>query len=197
VTIDKRSTKAINSNSENRSKWLNLSASLNEKYKPSSSIESATLAVVKIETILGLGSGFFVSDDGYIVTNKHVIRPQESSSWEKGENSLKEEGTDFKEKFSILKDKKERLNLMKEDLRSFKHQLDNPNRYDNPISQKGYDYHERRYTKGYKSYRKSYKRTDYDYAQFKQRKKIVKALTLQLQEILRLYLKMALKLEPS
>ncbi len=41
---------------------------------PVNDIETATLATVAIETSFGYGSGFFVSADGYILTNKHVIR---------------------------------------------------------------------------------------------------------------------------
>ena len=47
-----------------------LAAALN----PKNEIETATLATVAIETTFGHGTGFFVTDDGYIVTNKHVIR---------------------------------------------------------------------------------------------------------------------------
>ncbi len=41
---------------------------------PNNDIERATLATVAIETSFGYGTGFFVTDDGYILTNKHVIR---------------------------------------------------------------------------------------------------------------------------
>ncbi len=47
-----------------------LAAALN----PMNDIETATLATVAIETTFGHDTGFFVTDDGYIVTNKHVIR---------------------------------------------------------------------------------------------------------------------------
>lgn len=42
--------------------------------KPKNEIETAVLATVAIETPFGHGTGFFVTADGYIVTNKHVIR---------------------------------------------------------------------------------------------------------------------------
>jgi hypothetical protein len=47
-----------------------LTAALN----PMNEIETATLATVAIESTFGYGTGVFVTDDGYIVTNKHVIR---------------------------------------------------------------------------------------------------------------------------
>ena len=52
-----------------------LNKTLLAKYEPSQPVEAATLAVVKIDTPAGTGSGFFVSHNGYLVTNKHVVRP--------------------------------------------------------------------------------------------------------------------------
>ncbi len=43
--------------------------------------QSATLAVVTIETALSEGAGFFVSPDGHLLTNRHVVRPTDSSYW--------------------------------------------------------------------------------------------------------------------
>ncbi len=51
---------------------------LYEAYPPRTALEEATLGTVTIKTPLGLGSGFFITEDGYIVTNKHVIRHDES-----------------------------------------------------------------------------------------------------------------------
>lgn len=42
--------------------------------KPTNEIETAVLATVAVETAFGYGTGFFISGDGYILTNKHVIR---------------------------------------------------------------------------------------------------------------------------
>ncbi|WP_295456584.1 trypsin-like peptidase domain-containing protein [uncultured Thiodictyon sp.] len=39
-------------------------------------VQAATLATVAIEATLGQGAGFFISSDGYILTNRHVIRPK-------------------------------------------------------------------------------------------------------------------------
>ena len=44
---------------------------------PNNEIEKARNATVSIESPLGHGSGFFVSDNGYILTNKHVVQPSD------------------------------------------------------------------------------------------------------------------------
>jgi len=41
-------------------------------------IEEACKAVVTIKTATGFGSGFFINDDGYILTNKHVSKMNEN-----------------------------------------------------------------------------------------------------------------------
>jgi len=43
-------------------------------YPRRSAIEMATAATVAVKGGLGYGSGFFITTDGYILTNKHVIR---------------------------------------------------------------------------------------------------------------------------
>jgi serine protease Do len=43
-------------------------------YPQRSAIEAATAATVAVKGGLGYGSGFFISTDGYLLTNKHVIR---------------------------------------------------------------------------------------------------------------------------
>lgn len=53
---------------------LDLRRALAAKLAPSTPVEEANLSVVTIVTEAGSGSGFFISDDGLIVTNRHVIR---------------------------------------------------------------------------------------------------------------------------
>jgi len=54
-----------------------LAGQLNESYPAHSDIEKARNATVFIKTSWGSGSGFFVSDNGLIITNKHVLQMQE------------------------------------------------------------------------------------------------------------------------
>lgn len=51
-----------------------LAEMLKEELGPTTAIEQANLSVITIVTEAGYGSGFFISDDGLIVTNRHVIR---------------------------------------------------------------------------------------------------------------------------
>jgi S1-C subfamily serine protease len=55
-------------------------AMLLQNYPARNPIETAAKATVAIKTTLGYGSGFFISNAGHIITNKHVIRmPQQQS----------------------------------------------------------------------------------------------------------------------
>lgn len=78
---------------------------LEQKFSPQSSTEKATLAVVKVETGFGTGSGFFVSSDGYLVTNKHVIRPTQKKQKEMQEKLDKDQAY-FQRQADRLSDRK-------------------------------------------------------------------------------------------
>lgn len=56
-----------------------LKEKLNKKFPTNNPVEVATLATVEISSEIGQGSGFFFSNDGYIVTNKHVIKSSQSN----------------------------------------------------------------------------------------------------------------------
>ena len=62
---------------ESKGPTTDLAARLQAKFKPATPIEQATLAVVTVKNSTGEGSGFFCTADGYILTNRHVVRPLE------------------------------------------------------------------------------------------------------------------------
>jgi serine protease Do len=52
---------------------MDLAKELNDRFHPEDDIVAASLATVTVTSSVGTGSGFFVSSNGYILTNKHVI----------------------------------------------------------------------------------------------------------------------------
>ncbi len=56
-----------------------LAKQLNESHPASNAVEKARNATVFIRTSWGTGSGFFVSDNGLIITNRHVLQMNEDA----------------------------------------------------------------------------------------------------------------------
>ena len=60
---------------QNAPSIADLRKQLYDRFPPRNRVEEATLGTVAIKTPAGSGSGFFVTEEGHILTNKHVIRP--------------------------------------------------------------------------------------------------------------------------
>ena len=58
---------------ENNESPENLAQNLADRFSPASGVERASLATVTVESYVGKGSGFFISDQGHILTNRHVL----------------------------------------------------------------------------------------------------------------------------
>lgn len=84
-----------------------------------SELSKASHCVVKIVTGMGSGSGFFVKENGYIVTNRHVIRGDEKnkkeakSKFEYYDSRIKTAIKNFKTREKSLLNYKERLDEYK------------------------------------------------------------------------------------
>ena len=100
-----------------------LGEALEALFHPQSTIERVTLSVVGIETSLGQGSGFFVSEVGHLVTNRHVLRPATTRAWKKSKDAfetgklrLKTFQQQLDDERKSLKDYAEKLAVYKKDL---------------------------------------------------------------------------------
>ena len=63
---------------ENKSAVKDLQKQLSANFPQRNAIEKATCGVVAVKSKIGYGSGFFISDDGYIITNTHVLKGDEN-----------------------------------------------------------------------------------------------------------------------
>ncbi len=65
-----------------------LAARLERAYPNPDPLQRATLAATAVHSSTGQGAGFFVTDDGYLLTNRHVVRPTETGAWQAQEQEL-------------------------------------------------------------------------------------------------------------
>lgn len=99
-----------------------LALALNEEIKPNSVIEKATLSVVKIETLSGSGSGFFLNDQGYIVTNKHVVRLSQDA-YDTKMQSIRNEEQKIKDNKAYIAQKKREYKSDQKKLDSYQDEM--------------------------------------------------------------------------
>lgn len=100
-----------------------LKARLINTQQPANAIENATLATVIVESTFGTGSGFFITTDGYIITNRHVIRPM-AGSGPMNDSALSAEQSAIEHFAQKIDDRHRHLQAMQADLTEFRRFLD-------------------------------------------------------------------------
>lgn len=103
--------------------YKDLAAELTARFNPASAVEKASMATVTVKTSMGTGSGFFITSNGYIITNKHVLRGDEKRNEEIDANIKKidAEAEKYKKQFAI---EEERLAKREKMLEDYKNQID-------------------------------------------------------------------------
>lgn len=140
--------------------WINLEEKLQSRIHSDLPIEKSTLAVVSVETSLGGGSGFFVTNSGYIVTNRHVIRPKSATGWDRAKQEFVDEKAKIDRALSYLQAEKRRLSGMRERLARYKDSLENPGAYRDRVSPAEYRRYQQEYKQDWADYERDLKKAN-------------------------------------
>jgi S1-C subfamily serine protease len=97
---------------------LDLARQLMEKKSPKNEIERAAIATVGVQTPAGSGSGFFVTSDGYIITNRHVVK-LDAEQTKQVEQEIKEMEAAIQRGKYLLKSEEKKLEVADRQLQEF------------------------------------------------------------------------------
>ncbi|MCW8886909.1 MAG: trypsin-like peptidase domain-containing protein [Motiliproteus sp.] len=177
---------------DNQINKQDLYSALEKRFQPRNPIERVTLSVVSVETAMGVGSGFFVTDDGYILTNKHVIRPTNSSAWKQTKSKLGSTKKELDKRESWLKKEKQRLAKMSVELQQYRQRIESAGKgnlkttaaSDYQVMQGRYEYWIKEYDRVNASYKKNSKAYEKARSQFS-----IRTSTAKLARSFKIYLK--------
>lgn len=160
-----------------------IKALLFKKYNPDTPIAKATMSVVLSDTPLSKGSGFFVSENGYLITNKHVVRPSDFKSSKDIERQFESDKKILKNNERVLARDGSKLKKMKKSLKEYKQDLGREtNKSKKSMAQSEYDIYLGRYKdlkKEYDEDRKAVKKMNRSYkkrkSEYRWRNNLMKA----------------------
>lgn len=122
---------------------------LSSKYSSKNPVQQATMAVVTIKSKLGSGSGFFVTQDCYLITNKHVVRPAKGKQWEATQAKIKQNALIFKRNRMQVSNQKEQLAVNKQKLDDYWLYMDGlKSEKEKQLAQREYTIYEQQYHQG-------------------------------------------------
>lgn len=171
VQLDIENTEAITDLSQNEV-GKDLQTYLTDLIKPSNDIEKATLSVVKIETPTGSGSGFFASEQGHIITNKHVVRLTATKYWKSEQQKIEDRELKIEEAKEYLQQQKLEIKKYEKDLADYKKRMANSPENEKADMQKSYDYYFKKHNsrkKRLKKYTKNYLKSKDELAKYKRK----------------------------